>query len=377
MIAQDCRDVIEWINAVQGDLDLTSFQRSVLEGMGNILHADRGSFTLCCADLDRLDVATQVYVNLNHADYLRYRDHYFRFDPAYKAACFTPKIVYKIDDLVPESRFLKGRYYNDFLRPVNIRYELDTYLRSGASILGKISFFRGREEPNFNEEDITTAKTLSPYIISHLRNSVILSRIQGETRLFRNVFESLSRGVIILDSELRPRYSNSKAKEICLLLSDRRANSIYKMDGRELPIPHDILRDCMFLKRRIMREDIKADAKPQITVHENGNRRFRIELSAVRCHLQGQCIPHFLVYLDDISETNSGRGMVGTPAYHLTRREIDIVKHVSEGLTNKDISEVLSISERTVDTHLRNIFLKMEVRNRTELVTHCRRLGLI
>src|SRR6266545_5104355 len=52
----------------------------------------------------------------------------------------------------------------------------------------------------------------------------------------------------------------------------------------------------------------------------------------------------------------------------LTPREIEIVRMVSQGLRNKAIAERLSISEGTVKVHLHNIYEKMGVDGRLELV---------
>ncbi len=53
----------------------------------------------------------------------------------------------------------------------------------------------------------------------------------------------------------------------------------------------------------------------------------------------------------------------------LTAKEREIVGMVREGASNKLIARQLDISLSTVKTHLRNIFAKTEVVNRTELVS--------
>jgi DNA-binding NarL/FixJ family response regulator len=61
----------------------------------------------------------------------------------------------------------------------------------------------------------------------------------------------------------------------------------------------------------------------------------------------------------------------------LTPREHEIVRHVGLGLRNADIAARLFISERTVKTHLNNIFGKLGVRDRTELALFALKTGMV
>jgi two-component system NarL family response regulator len=61
----------------------------------------------------------------------------------------------------------------------------------------------------------------------------------------------------------------------------------------------------------------------------------------------------------------------------LTARELEILKMVSKGLTNKDIGRVLGISNFTVKNHVNNIIEKLEVCDRTEAVTTAIQRGII
>ena len=61
----------------------------------------------------------------------------------------------------------------------------------------------------------------------------------------------------------------------------------------------------------------------------------------------------------------------------LTRREIDVLKLLAEGLFNKEIASRLNISERTVKNHVSNIFKKISVSDRTQAAVFAIKNNLI
>jgi DNA-binding NarL/FixJ family response regulator len=61
----------------------------------------------------------------------------------------------------------------------------------------------------------------------------------------------------------------------------------------------------------------------------------------------------------------------------LTERELEILRSAARGLTNKQIGVALSISDRTVQNHLANVYAKLKVASRTEAVTAALQRGLI
>jgi LuxR family transcriptional regulator, quorum-sensing system regulator BjaR1 len=62
---------------------------------------------------------------------------------------------------------------------------------------------------------------------------------------------------------------------------------------------------------------------------------------------------------------------------HLTRRELEILKHCSDGATSRKIGDALSISDETVQTHVANAARKLNVSNRCAAVAAALRLRLI
>lgn len=59
----------------------------------------------------------------------------------------------------------------------------------------------------------------------------------------------------------------------------------------------------------------------------------------------------------------------------LTPRELDILRHVAAGMRNREVGELLDVSEQTVKNHLSSILHKLGVPNRTHAVTFAVRQG--
>ena len=59
----------------------------------------------------------------------------------------------------------------------------------------------------------------------------------------------------------------------------------------------------------------------------------------------------------------------------VTDRELEILKYVTDEMTNKEIAEILFISPRTVETHKRNLMQKLQVKNTVGLVKYYLKLS--
>ena len=71
--------------------------------------------------------------------------------------------------------------------------------------------------------------------------------------------------------------------------------------------------------------------------------------------------------------SEEGEGSAG----ELTPRELEVVKLIAEAHTNKQIAQILNVSEKTVESHRGNVLAKLGMRDRVELVRYAIRRGLI
>ena len=79
---------------------------------------------------------------------------------------------------------------------------------------------------------------------------------------------------------------------------------------------------------------------------------------------------------DELSHMRDPQALSTRHETGLTDRELEIVRLVASGYKNKEVGATLTISERTVKTHLTNIFQKLGVRDRVGLVMYALRHNL-
>jgi DNA-binding CsgD family transcriptional regulator len=85
-----------------------------------------------------------------------------------------------------------------------------------------------------------------------------------------------------------------------------------------------------------------------------------------------------LARLGEQVERRLGRRAAGQLEHAgLSRREVEVLRLVSVGRTNREIAQGLFLSPRTVDMHVRNILTKLDCRSRTEATRRAAELGLL
>ncbi|RME69318.1 MAG: DNA-binding response regulator [Chloroflexi bacterium] len=133
-----------------------------------------------------------------------------------------------------------------------------------------------------------------------------------------------------------------------------------------------------------------------LTVHEEDDRLF----AAIRCGAKGYLLKNvpvarLLTFIRGVVQGKAAltREMTSRllvefartepapepPAYtvDLTSRELEVLKVLATGATNREIASRLYITESTVKNHVRNILAKLNLRNRREASRYARQHGLV
>jgi two-component system, NarL family, nitrate/nitrite response regulator NarL len=101
-------------------------------------------------------------------------------------------------------------------------------------------------------------------------------------------------------------------------------------------------------------------------------------LSAIRLVLDGDLyVPPLILGETPLSPASDPRGAAAPAGSVLTRRQIDVLKQLSQGKSNKSIALEFGLSEKTVKAHVTAIFKALNVINRTQAAAAGRDAGLI
>ena len=91
----------------------------------------------------------------------------------------------------------------------------------------------------------------------------------------------------------------------------------------------------------------------------------------------GRALPLEAAVAEALAPPPAAGGGPATASHGLTPRELDILRLIAEGRSNREIADILFLSERTVTTHITSILGKLGVSSRTSAAAAARRLGLV
>jgi len=79
-------------------------------------------------------------------------------------------------------------------------------------------------------------------------------------------------------------------------------------------------------------------------------------------------IEEYITHISSLedNESNNESSFVINKEYGLSAREEEVLSHIAQGLKNQEIADKMFVSLSTVKTHTKNIFDKLDVRNRIE-----------
>jgi len=172
-------------------------------------------------------------------------------------------------------------------------------------------------------------------------------------------------GILIFNTDNRLLYSNKEALEMIPDLG----KVIQKEGKNEWYIPEEIRSLCNQIKSNAVAADIPQKASSSLAVLPLGQ---GTHCSLMAFFIGGQeedvNTTHIMVLIEKITEKRSIDFEKAKRDFKLSNRELEVVVLLAQGLSNKEISDKLFVSEHTVKDHMKNIMRKMGVDSRGGII---------
>ena len=366
--SQDFKDILSIMRVTSSYLDKDIFRQKLLDSFLRIFHMENSIFFLADENSKLTDFMGKNIDEKYIKDFVNYyqRDDPFRLIQGR----FHGNKIISLENLVSYPSFLDTEYYNDFLRPQKIYHKTVIYLKSGTELLGIIGLFRTKGFGNFSEKDIRMMKILAPYLCQALKNIEVLRRIQLENCIFKMVDQDSFSGLIILNEAMGLVYMNKWAKDFCKILAGSHNGHREPSNGEaDYPfIPYLITKDCYHLRGQIKSNSSDIIPLPICrTPKLSGYRKYSLCSQILTKEMSMGNRVFYMVKIDELTRQVTLNMGALEKDFGLTKREIEILMNIFNGLKNAEIAEKLFISEITVKKHLQHIFEKIGVNSRTTL----------
>lgn len=367
--SQDLKEILKIMTIISSCLDKNILRQKLLDSLLRIFHMENSIFFLA----DENSKLTDFMGKNIEEKYIRDFVNYYHRDDPFKLiqGRFHGNRIISLEDLVSRSSFLDTEYYNDFLRPQEIHYKTVIYLKSGAELLGIIGLFRPKEFGNFSEKDVRMMKIITPYLCQALKNIEVFRKVQLENCIFKMVDQDSSSGLIILNDSMGLVHMNNKAKDFCKILAESDNGHQESINGKNsYPfIPYLVTEDCCHLREQMKNGSFEIIPLPIYKILKLSEYR---EYSLCSQMLTKEMSPEnrffYIIKIDELThQVTLDTGALAID-FGLTKREVEILSNVFNGLKNAEIAERLFISEITVKKHLEHIFEKIGVNSRTALI---------
>jgi len=295
-----------------------------------------------------------------------YKNSFYQHSPLLTEALSSSKIALKIGESISFRDWERSDFYNNFMRPQNLYWELFLTLRWKNNLEGMITLWRSQRQPDYEDREVLKAARLASHLGVTIHNICLISQVIEGGSLSLSADEANGEGLLWLDHRFTPSFFNTKARDICLQLSSRTPYNTSNVEKGEFPIPSCVIKDCSDLLDLVKaKEQPVLPPKERIVSTESGQ-KFRIECSMIWKGDQISSTPNFMVTLSDL--TDGKKLEIALQArFQLSRRELDVTHYLTRGLSDDEIGEKLYISRQTVHTHIKNIYRKLGAKSRVEL----------
>ena len=307
----------------------------ILKFLSELFSSSSGALNIYNSDIVR---GEGYFTNADEGDYYIYANHFLQSNPMSIEFFFNQKLVNK-----PVLRSILNSHRNcypdklfDLLVRKGVYQSLLVLIKCNNDSYAFLSLDRGFGLPEYTEHDLVLLNDLTPFIANSINANLTYQKLNSFIQLFMSI--PIQESLIFFDKT---------TKEI---IWNQETSNLWKKLNPDCTI-NRFIDDTLDKLVNQNNEFYLYDA-------ENNSYKFKLFKSPLYDSIQ------VLMISPEGTEVMLDNNILSI----LTPKEKKIVDLLTRGYTNKDIGNILCISENTVKVHLRNVFERTGVKRRTELI---------
>lgn len=244
--------------------------------------------------------------------------------------------------------------YRELMVPMGFRQEIRSVFATGGEIWGCGSTWRAPGSPDFDAREIDFFRRIAPHLAAGLKVAALRTEALAEPG------KDNIPGVLVLDHKGQVVQHTQDAERWLRELEDLAPGW-----QEACPLPSEVYTVVGALRRMLgPATDREDNGGPRLLVRARSGRW--LALHGARSEPCPDRESETMIVIEPARPREVS--WLRTAAYGLSDREREVVDLVVRGLSTKEISQTLYISEYTVQDHLSNVFDKVGVRGRRALV---------
>ena len=260
----------------------------------------------------------------------------------------------RISDLVSNDQFHRLALYNEFFRPMAIRHQMAVSVLPGPPNL-VIGVALNRASPGFTDAEQTMLGYLYPHLAQAYRNAQTLTLALQARKSERREL------VVLVGNGARQNLTGRAAGWLA---------EYFQVPGAISGLLPNELHRWVAMRQAYFESADEIPLSTSLTRHLPG-RMLTVRFLPGTPDSGGD----LLVLMETSSDPFSAVSPAAISDLGLSQREGEVTLLAARGLTNGEIAGRLSVSPRTVQKHLENIFDKLEIHSRTALAARLYQAG--
>ncbi|MCH7616052.1 MAG: helix-turn-helix transcriptional regulator [Nitrospinae bacterium] len=174
-------------------------------------------------------------------------------------------------------------------------------------------------------------------------------------------------GVVSLTGAMCLLFMNAEAEALCHQVVKGQGESGNGSSGNEA-LPQEIHELCAALQQEMEAATGSPNGEEIQLRRFIGEEAHPILLRGFFIPGNDENEPRYLILMEKLGRRIQPPTDAAKKHFHLTDRELEIIMHVADGKTNREIAELLDISEHTVKEHIKHVFKKTGSSTRTGIL---------